>query len=41
MLAMTESDVIVTRAHKLVLSRPAGVLAEIVEAVAVKLPGVS
>ena len=41
MLAMAEYDVIVTRAHDLVFSRPAGLLAEIVEAVAVKLLGSS
>ena len=40
MLAMAEYDVIVTRAHDPVFSRPAGLLAEIVEAVAVKLLGV-
>ena len=40
MLAIAEYDVIVTRAHELVLSRPVGLLAEIVEAVAVKLLGV-
>ena len=40
MLAIAECDVIVTGAHELVLSRPAGLLAEIVEAVAVKLLGV-
>ena len=37
MLAIAEYDVIVTRAHELVLSRPARLLAEVVEAVAVKL----
>jgi len=37
MLAIAEYDVIVTRAHGLVLSCPARLLAEIVEAVAVKL----